>query len=236
MNTSAIIIQNTTRRFGHITALQNINLTVPTGCVFALFGPNGAGKTTLLRLIATLAKPSSGDIWVSGIDTRRNPHEIRKNIGFISHQTMLYDDLTARENLAFYGRMYGLQNLNDRIEEVLLAVGLKDRQRDRIQKYSRGMKQRLAIARAILHHPLTLLLDEPFTGLDTSAQSILANMIVTLKAEGRTIFLVTHDLARGLALADRFGILFQGQLVHEASSKDISESELQTLYENKTTL
>ena len=123
-----------------------------------------------------------------------------------------------------------------RIEEVLLAVDLKDRQRDRIQKYSRGMKQRLAIARAILHHPSILLLDEPFTGLDTSAQSVLSNMITTLKAEGRTIFLVTHDLARGLALADRFGILFQGQLVHEASTKDISESELQTLYENKTTL
>ncbi len=236
MSTSAIVIQNLTHRFGHLAALQDIDLVIPKGQIFALFGPNGAGKTTLLRLIATLAKPSSGDIWVRGLNVRRDPQRIRKNIGLMSHQTMLYDDLTAPENLAFYGRMYGLQNLNARIEEVLLTVGLENRHRDLVRDFSRGMKQRLVIARSILHQPSILLLDEPFTGLDTSARSMLSNLIVALKTEGRTTFLVTHDLAQGLVLADRFAILLQGQLVREAPTKDVDESELRALYEDKVTV
>ena len=228
MITSAIVIRNLTHRFGHFAALQDIDLVVPKGQTFALFGPNGAGKTTLLRLIAALTRPSSGEIWVCGDNARRDPEMIRKNIGFISHHTMLYDDLTARENLAFYGRMYGLQNLDARVEEVLSAVGLTDRQCDRVRDFSRGMKQRLAIARSILHQPSILLLDEPFTGLDTAAQSMLSNLLIALKAEGRTVFLVTHDFAKGLALADRFGILLRGQLIREASTKEVDESELRT--------
>ncbi len=228
MITSAIVIRNLTHRFGHFAALQDIDLVVPKGQTFALFGPNGAGKTTLLRLIAALTRPSSGEIWVCGDNARRDPKMIRKNIGFISHHTMLYDDLTARENLAFYGCMYGLQNLDARVEEVLGAVGLTDRQRDRVRDFSRGMKQRLAIARSILHQPSILLLDEPFTGLDTAAQSMLSNLLIALKAEERTVFLVTHDFAKGLALADRFGILLRGQLIREASTKEVDESELRT--------
>ena len=228
MSTSAIVIRNLTHRFGHFAALQDIDLVVPTGQTFALFGPNGAGKTTLLRAIAALTKPSVGEIWVCGDNARSDPERIRKNIGFISHRTMLYDDLTARENLAFYGRVYGLQNLDARIGEVLLAVGLTDRQRDRVRDFSRGMKQRLAIARSILHQPPILLLDEPFTGLDTAAQSMLSNLLIALKAEGRTVFLATHDFAHGLALADRFGILSQGRLIREASTRDADEVELKT--------
>ena len=228
MSTSAIVIRNLTHRFGHFAALQDIGLVVPTGQTFALFGPNGAGKTTLLRAIAALTKPSAGEIWVCGDNARRDPERIRKNIGFISHHTMLYDDLTARENLAFYGRVYGLQNLDARVGEVLLAVGLTDRQRDRVRDFSRGMKQRLAIARSILHRPPILLLDEPFTGLDTAAQSMLSNLLIALKAEGRTVFLATHDFAHGLALADRFGILCRGRLIREASTRDADEAELKT--------
>ena len=228
MSTSAIVIRNLTHRFGHFAALQDIDLVVPTGQTFALFGPNGAGKTTLLRLIAALTKPSAGEIWVCGDNGSRDPERIRKNIGFISHHTMLYDDLTARENLAFYGRVYGLQNLDARIGEVLLAVGLTDRQRDRVRDFSRGMKQRLAIARSILHRPPVLLLDEPFTGLDTAAQAMLSDLLIALKAEGRTVFLVTHDFAQGLALADRFGILCRGRLIREAEARDVDEAELKT--------
>lgn len=229
MITSAIVIRNLTRRFGHFAALQNIDLVVPTGQTFALFGPNGAGKTTLLRLIAALTKPSSGEIWVCGDNARRDPERVRKNIGFISHHTMLYDDLTARENLAFYGRMYGIQNLDARVEEVLISVGLSHRQHDRVRAFSRGMKQRLAIARSILHQPPILLLDEPFTGLDASAQTMLSDLLIGLKAEGRTLFLVTHDFAHGLALADRFGILLQGRLIREAEARDVDEAELRTM-------
>ena len=228
MSTSAIVIRNLTHRFGHFAALQDIGLVVPTGQTFALFGPNGAGKTTLLRAIAALTKPSVGEIWVCGDNAWSDPERIRKNIGFISHHTMLYDDLTARENLAFYGRVYGLQNLDARVGEVLLAVGLTDRQRDRVRDFSRGMKQRLAIARSILHRPPILLLDEPFTGLDTAAQSMLSNLLIALKAEGRTVFLATHDFAHGLALADRFGILCRGRLIREASTRDADEAELKT--------
>jgi heme exporter protein A len=229
----AITLQDVTCRFGHLTALQNIDLTIPEGQAFTLFGPNGAGKSTMLRLIATLGKPSSGDILVHDINVSNNPETVRKNIGLISHQTLLYDDLTAPENLAFYGKMYGLQNLNQRIDEVLRAVGLEHRQNDRVRNFSRGMKQRLAIARSILHKPSILLLDEPFTGLDTSAQSMLSNMIVDLKTEGRTIFLVTHDLGQGLSLADHFGILNRGKLVHKSSTENLNESDLQSLYEKK---
>lgn len=229
MSTSAIVIRNLTHRFGHFAALQDIDLVVPTGQTFALFGPNGAGKTTLLRAIAALTKPSVGEIWVCGDNARSDPERIRKNIGFISHHTMLYDDLTARENLAFYGRVYGLQNLDARIGEVLLAVGLTDRQRDRVRDFSRGMKQRLAIARSILHQPSILLLDEPFTGLDTAAQSMLSNLLTALKAEGRTVFLATHDFAHGLALADRFGILLQGRLIRKAEARDVDEAELRAM-------
>ena len=229
MSTSAIVIRNLTHRFGHFAALQDIDLVVPTGQTFALFGPNGAGKTTLLRAIAALTKPSVGEIWVCGDNARSDPERIRKNIGFISHHTMLYDDLTARENLAFYGRVYGLQNLDARIGEVLLAVGLTDRQRDRVRDFSRGMKQRLAIARSILHRPPILLLDEPFTGLDTAAQLMLSDLLTALKAEGRTVFLATHDFAHGLALADRFGILLQGRLIREASTRDADEAELRAM-------
>ena len=233
MKPPAIVLRDITRRFGHLTALQNIDLAIQEGHTFALFGPNGAGKSTMLRLVATLGKPSSGNILVHNIDVGKNPETVRKNIGLISHQTLLYDDLTAPENLTFYGRMYGLQNLNQRIGEVLQAVGLDHRQKDRVRNFSRGMKQRLAIARAILHKPSILLLDEPFTGLDTSAQSMLSNMITDLKTEGHTIFLVTHDLGQGLSLADRFGILCRGKLTHEASTENMNESQLQSLYEEK---
>ena len=232
MSTSAIVIRNLTHRFGHFAALQDIDLVVPTGQTFALFGPNGAGKTTLLRLIAALTKPSAGEIWVCGDNGRRDPERIRKNIGFISHHTMLYDDLTARENLAFYGRVYGLQKLDARIGEVLLAVDLTDRQHDRVRDFSRGMKQRLAIARSILHQPPVLLLDEPFTGLDTAAQAMLSDLLIALKAEGRTVFLVTHDFAQGLALADRFGILCRGSLIREAEAHNVDEAELRTMRTN----
>jgi heme exporter protein A len=230
---NAVVIQNITRRFGHLTALQNINLEIPSGKIFVLFGPNGAGKTTLLRLIATLGKPSSGDIWVHDINVRKDPEAVRKHMGLISHQTLLYDDLTARENLTFYGKMYGLQNLPQRIDEMLRTVDLHHRQNDRVRTFSRGMKQRLAIARSILHQPSLLLLDEPFTGLDTSAQSMLANMITERHTNDQTIFLVTHDLKQGLALGDRFGILSKGRLVHEASTENINESELQAIYTEK---
>ena len=230
---NAIELKDVTRRFGHLTALRNVTLAIPQGQTFTLFGPNGAGKSTLLRIIATLGKPSSGTVRIRNIDVRESPEQVRAHIGLISHQTLLYDDLTAYENLAFYAKMYGLQNISDSVNEALDTVGLADRHRDRVRGFSRGMKQRLAIARATLHQPEILLLDEPFTGLDTAARSLLADMICNLRSKGRTILLVTHDLIQGLTLANRFAILKRGTLVHESLTENMSETELRTLYEQK---
>ncbi|MFT5367809.1 MAG: heme exporter protein A [Candidatus Latescibacterota bacterium] len=230
---NAIELHNVTRRFGHLTALRGVTLSIPEGQTFALFGPNGAGKSTLLRIIATLGRPSSGTVRIRDIDVRESPEQVRAHIGLISHQTLLYDDLTARENLTFYAKMYGLKNISHDVDEALSTVGLLDRYNDRVRGFSRGMKQRLAIARATLHQPEILLLDEPFTGLDTAARSLLANMIYNLRSKGRTILLVTHDLAQGLALANHFGILRLGELIYKSTTEAITETELRTLYENR---
>lgn len=232
MTTPAIALRQITRRFGHLHALRGVSLSIPEGQTFALLGPNGAGKTTLLRIIATLGRPSSGEVFIQGVNAQEAPDQVRSRIGLISHQTLLYDDLTARENLMFYGKMYGLDHLSDRVDKALDTVGLLHRERDRVRGFSRGMNQRLAIARATLHQPAILLLDEPFTGLDTSARSLLSNMLQALRSEGRTIVLVTHDLEQGLTLADQFGILFRGDLVHEGETAFLSESELRDLYEH----
>ena len=228
---NAIELSNVTRRFGHLTALRGVTLSIPEGQTFTLFGPNGAGKSTLLRIIATLGKPTSGTVHIRNIDVRESPEQVRTHIGLISHHTLLYDDLTARENLTFYAKMYGVKNKSESVDEALLTVGLADRHKDRVRGFSRGMKQRLAIARATLHQPEILLLDEPFTGLDTAARSLLSDMIFNLRAKGRTILLVTHDLAQGLTLSNHFGILKRGELVHESPTENITETELRTIYE-----
>ena len=230
---NAIELHNITRKFGHLTALRDVSLTIPQGQTFALFGPNGAGKSTLLRIIATLGKPSSGTIFIRNINVKEAPEKVRAHIGLISHQTLLYDDLTARENLTFYAKMYGLKNRTQSVDKALEAVGLLDRHKDHVRGFSRGMKQRLAIARATLHQPEILLLDEPFTGLDAAARTLLANMICTLREQGRAILLVTHDLSQGVTLANRFGILKRGELIHDAATDGITESGLRTLYEDR---
>ena len=235
VDTPAIALRDITRRFGHFTALRSVTLAIPEGQMFALFGPNGAGKTTLLRIIATLGKPSSGSVCIHGIDARTSPDQVRTHIGLISHQTLLYDDLTARENLIFYGRLYGLNNLQMRVDAALDTVGLLPRANDRVRGFSRGMNQRLSIARATLHHPSILLLDEPFTGLDTAARMMLSDMLGALRSEGRTILLVTHDLDQGLSLSNRFGILFRGALICEAPATDFSTASLRDLYARSVT-
>lgn len=230
---NAIELSNVTRRFGHLTALRGVTLSIPEGQTFTLLGPNGAGKSTLLRIIATLGKPTSGTVHIRNIDVKESPEQVRAHIGLISHHTLLYDDLTAHENLTFYAKMYGLKNRTESVDDALQTVGLADRHKDRVRGFSRGMKQRLAIARATLHQPEILLLDEPFTGLDTAARSLLSDMICNLRSQGRTILLVTHDLVQGLTLANRIGILKRGELVYESFTENITETELRTLYEQK---
>ena len=232
--TPAILAEDVTKRFGHLIALNGVSLKVEEASSVALLGPNGAGKTTLLRLISTLGRPTSGQVHIRGIDTRTDPDAVRSEIGLISHQTLLYDDLTAEENLRFFGRLYGLDNLKARVQEALDRVGLAGREADRVRGFSRGMKQRLAIARATLHEPTILLLDEPFTGLDAAAKTMLRGMINSLREAGRTVVLVTHDIGEAHRLCDSYAILNRGRIVARGKTEETGVAELEAEYGEKT--
>lgn len=226
----AIRLSRVTKRFGHVSALAGIDLSLRSGTSLALLGPNGAGKTTLLHLMATLSKPSSGRVWIDGIDARREPERVRSHIGAVFHQTLLYDDLTARENLLFYGRMYDLEALRHRVTSALSEAGLGGREDSKVRAFSRGMKQRLAIARATLHAPSILLLDEPFTGLDDAAGEILAGMFRRWRGEARTVCFATHNLEDALSLSDRFLILNRGRIAAQGEVEGLELENLRTFY------
>ena len=164
-----IEVSQLTKSFGPRHALAGVDLHVAPGECVVLCGPNGAGKTTLLRILATLARPTSGDVRIAGLDPAKAGADVRRQIGFLSHRTLLYDDLTAEQNLAFYARMYAIPDAQARIDDLLERVGLTARRHDLVRTYSRGMQQRLAVARAVLHRPALVLLDEPYTGLDPLA-------------------------------------------------------------------
>jgi heme exporter protein A len=221
-----------TKAFGHFQVLRGIDLELHQGEFLTLLGPNGAGKTTLLRILATLAKPTSGEIELAGIPLTHAKASIRSIIGVISHQTFLYEDLTPLENLRFYGKMYDVPNLEQRIGEILEVVGLARRSNDRVRTFSRGMQQRLSIARAILPNPPILLLDEPDTGLDRHAADMLTQAIRDFgnTSSQRTVIMTTHNLERGLAMSDRIAILTNGRLAQQVVSADLSAEALAQLY------
>ena len=206
----AIVLEGAAKHFGTHTALHPTDLIVPHGQAVLLVGANGAGKSTLLRLVAGLCQPSAGKVRINGRDPLCIP-EARAEIGLLSHQTLLYDELTARENLRFFAQLYGLENPDGRIATALGAVGLNERLDQRVGSFSRGMKQRLAIVRAILHCPSILLLDEPFTGLDTGASAALHRLVRRFRQEGRTYILVAHRLDEADGLVDRLLVIKRGQ-------------------------
>ena len=207
-----------TKVFGLRPVLRGVDLTVAPGEFVTLYGPNGAGKTTLLRIIASLSRPTAGEVRVAGYALPHQAAQVRTVLGVVSHQPLLYGDLSAEENLRFYARLYNLppEAREARVAEVGAAVGLAKRMRDLVRTFSRGMQQRLAIARAILHDPPVLLLDEPHTGLDQDAAATLDRVLREVATRGRTILMTTHDIARGLALADRAAILSRGRIAYEA--------------------
>ncbi|MBN1285435.1 MAG: heme ABC exporter ATP-binding protein CcmA [Anaerolineae bacterium] len=214
------------KTFGMRPVLRGVNLTVETGRFLALFGPNGSGKTTLMRILATLSRPSGGAVRVGGRRLPQQADAVRRRLGVVLHQPLLYDDLTAAENLAFFGRMYDLGDIPGRAAAMLKRVGLAARAHDPVRTFSRGMQQRLSIGRAILHDPDILLLDEPYTGLDTEAAALLDDLLHEVVADRpRTILLVTHDLARGLAHADTIAVLKDGKIVHTGPRADFTGAE-----------
>ncbi|MDT8369445.1 MAG: heme ABC exporter ATP-binding protein CcmA [Longimicrobiales bacterium] len=198
------------RRFGTHLALRDLETMLPAGRITTVLGPNGAGKSTLLRLLAGSLRPTAGSMSWEGkpLDTRSA--QWRARLGVLSHQTHLYLPLTARENLAFHARMRGIETVD--LNEALDKVGLSDRAHDRVEGFSRGMRQRLALARTLLHDPEVVLLDEPFTGLDARASRLLEGVLRGLRDGRRSVVLVTHALAEGLALADHLLILVRGRI------------------------
>jgi len=220
-----------TKNFGLKPVLRGVDLDVAPGEFVVLFGPNGAGKTTLLRILATLSKPSFGRAAVAGFPLPAGAGEVRRRLGVVSHHTLIYGDLTAEENLRFYARMYGVPSPGKRIAEVLRQVGLSARRRDLARTFSRGMQQRLAIGRAVLHDPEVMLFDEPYTGLDQDASAMLDGVLREVAARGRTVLMTTHDLARGLAVADRVLILSRGVVAFSAKAREVELGEFARVYD-----
>ena len=213
-----IRVEGLGKTFGRRDVLRDVSFTVPRGGFLTLFGPNGAGKTTTLRLVATLLRPSTGSVAVAGHDPRDDPQPVRRAIGLISHDPLLYRDLTAQENLRFYADMYGLADPQRRIADLLERVELSHRRFDLTRTFSKGMLQRLAIARALLHKPRVLLLDEPHSGLDPHAVDILDGLLGEIRAE-HTFVMTTHNLGKGLELADQVMILDAGRVVFRQTGR-----------------
>lgn len=219
------------KRFGGRSALRGVDLHLESGEFLTLFGPNGAGKTTLAKIIAALLRPSRGEVRIAGRRPRgQGAAAVRRYIGFLSHRSFLYGHLTARENLEHYGGLYGLKDLADRVARRLEGVGLSRRAGDRVRGFSRGMVQRLAIARALLHDPGLLILDEPFTGLDPAGARSLDQLLRDIRGEGRTVLMVTHHAGRGLPLSDRVAVLVRGRIAATYEAQGLTPESFETRY------
>ncbi|WP_066060649.1 heme ABC exporter ATP-binding protein CcmA [Neobacillus soli] len=195
--------------------LRGIDLRVNKGETVAVLGPNGAGKSTLLKVLATLIKPTAGHVLMNGLDLRKNHIEIKKVIGYLPHSSLLYDHYSPLENLVFFGNIYGVNNVEQRAVNLVKEVGLSFFLNEPVKNFSRGMIQRIAIARAIIHEPEVLLLDEPHTGLDQGAISILNNVILSMKEKGTTTLMVTHDFKQAAEICDRIIIVKNGKIVDD---------------------
>ncbi|MEE8619297.1 MAG: ABC transporter ATP-binding protein [Dehalococcoidales bacterium] len=230
----AVKVQGLTKSFGNRYALKGVDLSLSGGEHLVIFGPNGAGKTTLVKILSTLVKPSSGNVWLDGIDIRDKPAQIRRKIGLVSHQTFLYDNLTIYENLKFYGKMYDVSDLEQRIQEVISWVQLESRLHDRLDTLSRGLQQRASIARAVLHNPSMLFLDEPEVSLDPHVSTVIRDMLASTNSGSRTVVMTTHNLERGLELGDSVIILDRGRVVYRASKHEIDTVHFKQIYDQCT--
>lgn len=225
----AIVMRGVSKFFGDYPALRNVDLEIASGRVLAMLGRNGAGKTTLLRILAGLSTPSRGEISFpcAGTEVRAR----RASIGMVGHGTWIYDELTAEENLRFFCRLYGVPDPSRAIERWLQRVGLARFRRSRADQYSRGMRQRLTIARAFLHDPAILLLDEPWTALDDRAMELLSALVRETRVAGRTVVICSHQLREALDVADEVALLHRGRIVYRGPNEDSLRRRPQSLYE-----
>jgi heme exporter protein A len=211
----ALELSDVSKQFGDLRALADVSLRLEPGDCVLLYGPNGAGKTTLLRLLSTLARPSEGKVLYDGSDVHARPAAAKAAIGFVSHTTFLCGELTARENLEFVGKLFGLANLQQRISTVLDLFHLRERAKTPVRELSRGYQQRVSLARAFLHDPLFLLLDEPFTGLDAASAESLQGLMRRLQEQGKAVVFSTHDFEQGAAIARRLVVLEEGRIRYD---------------------
>jgi heme exporter protein A len=229
-----IKIEGLIKTYGTNPVLRGVDLDIRPGEFVTLVGPNGAGKSTMLRIVATLSSPTAGSVTIGGWPLNSHAGNVRRHIGLVSHEPLLYGDLTAAENLSFYARLYQLDNREERVNQALRTVGLAARQRDPVRSFSRGMLQRLTLARATLHEPDILLFDEPYTGLDQDATYLLDSLLFEEVQKGRTILMITHDLARGLNLCHRIAILNRGKIAVQIERDKITPGDFLELYADVT--
>jgi heme exporter protein A len=208
------------KRVGDKVILRGVNLSIEQGQTVAILGPNGAGKSTILKVLATLIKPSSGEVLIDNKELKKHALEIKSLIGYLPHASLLYDHFTPLENLTLFGKLYGVKNIESRAKELIDKVGLSFFLHEPVKSFSRGMIQRVAIARAIIHNPRILLLDEPHTGLDQQAIAILNKVILEMKAQGTTTVMVTHDFKQAAEICDRIIIVKNGKIVDDFNLKE----------------
>lgn len=224
---------NLSKSYGSKSVLRDISVRIPKGEFVAVLGPNGAGKSTLLKILALISKPDSGQVNIGEQALVNSKGELKRKIGIISHSSFLYPELTAYENLQFYGRLYGIVNLEAQIIAVIKKVGLILALNEPVYTFSRGMLQRLSIARALIHNPEVILLDEPFTGLDQHGISLLQDVLRDLKSNHKTILMVTHSFEHGMADIDRILILNDGQIAADFSSENLGSGDIKRIYHEK---
>jgi heme exporter protein A len=224
----ALELRDVSKQFGDFQALNGVSLCVEPGDSILLYGPNGAGKTTLLRVLSTLARPSEGKVLYDGADVFANPVAAKSAIGFVSHTTFLYGELSARENLHFVGKLFGLAELPLRMAGVLELFHLRERAETPVRELSRGYQQRVTLARAFLHDPKFLLLDEPFTGLDAASTESLQDLMRSLRAQGKALIFSTHDFEQGKAIARRLVTVEGGKIRYDGPIDSAPELGIQT--------
>ena len=232
MSAPAVEARALEKWYGPLAAVRGVDFSLAPGEFLAVFGPNGAGKTTLLRMLCGAVKPTRGSVLVGGHDVAKEDGA-RRRIGLLSHQTFLYPGLTAAENLDFYGRLYGLSGRRARVDAALESVGLHGRAGDRVRTFSRGMQQRLALARTLLHEPRVVLLDEPYTGLDPHAAAMLRDVLDRLRDGRTTVVLVTHNLSQGLEQADRVVVQVGGKWVSDEPRAAVDATAFERLYTDR---
>ena len=221
--TNAIEVKNLHKYFGDLKAVDDVSFEVQQGEIFSLLGPNGAGKTTTLSMLSSLLRPDGGDALILGHSIRKDAMGVKSVLGVVPQEIALYEDLSARENLTFWGKMYGLRGtaLKSRVNEVLEVIGLTDRAKEYIKKYSGGMKRRVNIGIALLHKPQVIFMDEPTVGIDPQSRRSILDSVLKLKREGTTVLYTTHYMEEAQELSDHIAIMDQGKMITSGTHEEL---------------